>query len=33
MITGKQVKDGTITTKDVRNKTLKITDLAPATRR
>lgn len=32
MITGKQIKDGTVTTKDVKNKSLKYKDFAPKTK-
>jgi hypothetical protein len=32
VITGKQIKDGTVTTKDVKNKTLKYKDFAPKTK-
>lgn len=33
LITGKQIKDGTITTTDVKDKTLVAADLSPAARR
>lgn len=29
LITGKQIKDGTVTTKDVKNRSLKVKDLSP----
>ena len=32
MITGKQIKDGTVTTKDVKNKSLKVKDLSAKAR-
>ena len=33
MITGKQIKDGTVTSKDVENRSLRVKDFRPATRK